>query len=272
MGLQMEANTSKYKLTTYHEKGVNTSSNSDAILTNSLAITDKITIAGASQGDIDIGLVESKIFDLSLDKTISKITVQNNAGVKAYTYNNVNTAKVDIKAKQLASSKVYIEYKITVSNKGELKGYAKKIVDYIQKGSGMIFSQDLNPGWYQDSKGYLYSEALSKTAIEAGQSASVKLVLVKQMTESNTGVYNNTAEIAESFNESAIEDIDSVAGNGIATEDDMGQADVIISVNTGGGIVNIMLLISTLITLFIVLYIVKVRIDINNKGVITWGE
>lgn len=265
-------NTSKYKLTTYHEKGVNTSSNSDAILTNSLAITDKITIAGASQGDIDIGLVESKIFDLSLDKTISKITVQNNAGVKAYTYNNVNTAKVDIKAKQLASSKVYIEYKITVSNKGELKGYAKKIVDYIQKGSGMIFSQDLNPGWYQDSKGYLYSEALSKTAIEAGQSASVKLVLVKQMTESNTGVYNNTAEIAESFNESAIEDIDSVAGNGIATEDDMGQADVIISVNTGGGIVNIMLLISTLITLFIVLYIVKVRIDINNKGVITWGE
>jgi len=263
-------NTSKYKLTTYHAKGVNTSSNSDAILTNSLAITDKITISGASQGDIDIGLVESKMFDLSLDKTISKVTVQNNAGVKVYNYNDVNTAKVDIKGKQLASSKVYVEYKITVSNKGELKGYAKKIVDYIP--DGMAFSQDLNPGWYQDANGYLYSEMLSKTGIEAGQSASVKLILVKQMTESNTGVFNNMAEIAESFNESAIEDIDSIAGNGITTEDDLGQADIIISVNTGGGIVNVMLLISTLITLFIVLYIIKVRIDINNKGVITWEE
>ena len=103
-------------------------------------------------------------------------------------------------------------------------------------------------------------------------SLGIWVILVKQMTESNTGVFNNMAEIAESFNESAIEDIDSIAGNGITTEDDLGQADIIISVNTGGGIVNVMLLISTLITLFIVLYIIKVRIDINNKGVITWEE
>ena len=64
--------------------------------------------------------------------------------------------------------------------------------------------------------------------------------------------------------------MDSVAGNGIATEDDLGSADVIVSVYTGGGMINVMVLLTTLITLFIALYVIKLRIDRNNKGVITW--
>lgn len=263
-------NTSKYRLTAYNAGGANSSSNCDVVLTNSLAITDKIGISGNSQGDIDIGLVESKMFDLSLDKTISKVTIQNKAGVVAYDYDDVTTAKVDIRGNQLSSSKVYVEYKVTVRNKGELTGYAKSIVDYIP--DGMVFSQDMNPGWYQDAKGNLYSTALANTPIKAGEAKSVKLILVKQMTEDNTGIYNNMAEIAKSFNESAINDIDSVAGNGSTTEDDLGSADVIISVNTGGGVVNLMVLLATLITLFIALYVIKLRIDRNNKGVITWED
>ena len=261
-------NTSKYKLTTYHVKGSNASSNSDAVVSNGLAITDKIELSGASQGDIDIGLIESKMFDLSLSKTVTKITVQNDSGTKAYNFNDSTTAKVDIRGNELASSRIYVEYKITVSNKGELSGYAKSIVDHIPE--GMIFSPNLNPGWYQDAEGRLYTEGLANTEINAGQSASVKLILVKQMTEANAEILTNTAEIAESYNESAIPDVDSVAGNGIATEDDLGSADVIVSVYTGGGMINVMVLLTTLITLFIALYVIKLRIDRNNKGVITW--
>ena len=261
-------NTSKYKLTTYHVKGSNASSNSDAVVSNGLAITDKIELSGASQGDIDIGLIESKMFDLSLSKTVTKITVQNDSGTKAYNFNDSTTAKVDIRGNELASSRIYVEYKITVSNKGELSGYAKSIVDHIPE--GMIFSPNLNPGWYQDADGRLYTEGLANTEINAGQSASVKLILVKQMTEANAEILTNTAEIAESYNESAIPDVDSVAGNGIATEDDLGSADVIVSVYTGGGMINVMVLLTTLITLFIALYVIKLRIDRNNKGVITW--
>ena len=261
-------NTSKYKLTTYHVKGSNASSNSDAVVANGLAITDKIELSGASQGDIDIGLIESKMFDLSLSKTVTKITVQNDSGTKAYNFNDSTTAKVDIRGNELASSRIYVEYKITVSNKGELSGYAKSIVDHIPE--GMIFSPNLNPGWYQDAEGRLYTEGLANTEINAGQSASVKLILVKQMTEANAEILTNTAEIAESYNESAIPDVDSVAGNGIATEDDLGSADVIVSVYTGGGMINVMVLLTTLITLFIALYVIKLRIDRNNKGVITW--
>ena len=261
-------NTSKYKLTNYHVKGSNASSNSDAVVSNGLAITDKITISNSSKGNIDIGLIESKMFDLSLSKTVTKITVQNDSGTKAYNFNDSTTAKVDIRGNELASSRIYVEYKITVSNKGELSGYAKSIVDHIPE--GMIFSPNLNPGWYQDAEGRLYTEGLANTEINAGQSASVKLILVKQMTEANAEILTNTAEIAESYNESAIPDVDSVAGNGIATEDDLGSADVIVSVYTGGGMINVMVLLTTLITLFIALYVIKLRIDRNNKGVITW--
>lgn len=261
-------NTSKYKLTTYHVKGSNASSNSDAVVANGLAITDKIELSGASQGDIDIGLIESKMFDLSLSKTVTKITVQNDSGTKAYDFNDSTTAKVDIRGNELASSRLYVEYKITVANKGELSGYAKSIVDHLPE--GMIFSPNLNPGWYQDADGRLYTESLANTEINAGQAASIKLILVKQMTEANAEILTNTAEIAESYNESAIPDVDSVAGNGIATEDDLGSADVIVSVYTGGGMINVMVLLTTLITLFIALYVIKLRIDRNNKGVITW--
>ena len=261
-------NTSKYKLTTYHVEGSNSSANSDAVVTNGLAITDTIEVSGMSQGDIDIGLIESKMFDLSLSKTVTRITVQNDSGTTAYDYNDSTTAKVDIRGNELASSRLYVEYKVTVSNKGELSGYAKSIVDHIPE--GMIFSQDLNPGWYQDSDGKLYTTELANTEINAGQSASLKLILVKQMTDDRAEIVNNSAEIAESYNESAIEDIDSVAGNGITSEDDFGSADVVISVYTGGGMINVMVLLTTLITLFIALYVIKLRIDRNNKGVITW--
>lgn len=264
-------NTSKYKLTDYHKEGVNSSSNSDVVLTNSLAITDTITLSGSSQGDIDIGLIESKMFDLSLSKTITKATVQSNSGTKKYDFNHVTTGKVDIRAKDMASAKVYVEYAITVMNKGELKGYARSIVDYVPE--GMSFNPELNRewGWYVKD-GKLYTSALAKTPIEAGRSATIKLVLTKQMTTESTGVFSNGAEIASSFNEAAIADTDSKAGNAVASEDDYGTADMIISVNTGGGMVNVMVLLTTLITLFVALWVMKLNVDRKNKGVMTWED
>ena len=54
------------------------------------------------------------------------------------------------------------------------------------------------------------------------------------MTESNTGLVNNTAEIAEAYNELGIGDINSTPGNKIQGENDMDYADVILSIRTGG--------------------------------------
>ena len=59
------------------------------------------------------------------------------------------------------------------------------------------------------------------------------MTLTKSMTEDNTGRINNTAEIVEAYNELGIEDSNSTPGNKTKGENDMGSADVIISIGTG---------------------------------------
>ena len=78
-----------------------------------------------------MGLVKSKEFDLKLDKSISKVIVQNSQGTNTYAYNDVSLAKVEIHSKQMNGSKVTFDYKIVVKNEGTIPGYARKIVDYI---------------------------------------------------------------------------------------------------------------------------------------------
>ena len=104
-----------------------------------------------------------------------------------------------IAAKYLSSSTVYIEYNFKVSNVGEIAGNAKKIVDYIP--SGMTFSSTLNPDWYTGTDGNLYTTALADVELKPGETREIKLVLTKQMTEENTGLVNNVAEIAEDYNQ-----------------------------------------------------------------------
>ena len=247
--------TTKYALTDYQKEDVDSSMNSDAILTNALAITDIISIENNSIGDIDIGLIEASVFDLNLNKSVTKITVQTKKGTKAYEFDDSNFAKVDIHSKELEGAGVYMEYKITVANKGELAGYARTIVDYIPEGT--IFSANLNPGWYEGPDGLIYTNALENEIINPGEGKSIKLVLFKQMTEENTGIVSNSAEIAETFNENGAEDIDSIPGNGADNEDDLGTADIVISVETGGSLVSGAIFVVFVIVALVGVYVFK---------------
>ena len=250
--------TSKYALTEYQSEDVDSSMNSDVILTNALAITDIITIQGNSVGNIDIGLIEASVFDLTLDKTVTKITVQTEEETRAYDFEDgTDFAKIDIHSRQLQGAMVYMEYKVTVSNKGELAGYASTLVDYIPEGT--VFSTDLNPGWYEGPDGLIYSNALENELINPGEGKSISLILVKQMTTTNTGMVSNSAEIAETFNEEAVEDADSIPGNRVDSEDDLGTADIVISVETGGTFIS-----GAVFVVFVIIALVGVYIFKKN--------
>ena len=153
----------------------------------------------------------NKTADLRLDKYVSTITVQNKDGVKAYNYTDTTLAKVEISAKRIAGSVVVVEYIMVVTNEGDLPVYAKNIVDYMPK--DMKFNSDLNPNWYEGNDGNLYSSELANTVINPGESKNVKLILTKTMTETNTGITNNLAEIYETYNELGQTDIDSTPAN-----------------------------------------------------------
>lgn len=231
-----------YGVTEYAKSGVDSEYNSDVILTTmtengeqkTVAVTNTIKIEEKSISGMDIGLVTNKTADLKLDKYVSTITVQNKDGVKTYNYSETTLAKLEIAAKRMSGSVVVVEYVMVVTNEGNIPMYAKNVVDYMPK--DMKFNSDLNSNWYAGNDGNLYSTELANTAINPGESKNIKLVLTKTMTDNNTGISNNRAEIYEQYNELGIADVDSTPGNQVQDEDDLGTANVIINVKTGEGV------------------------------------
>lgn len=229
--------TNKYKPTQYQKEGVGESNNSDAIVKEiqingaktSVTATDILEIK-ADMNNIDLGLIEVKKFDLELTKTVSKITVSNDSETKEYSFNEATLSKVEIEAKKLKKSKVSIEYTIKIKNAGEIAGYAKNIVDYLP--AEIEFDQDLNKDWYKQDE-YIYNKSLANEEIKPGETKEIKLILTKTMTDENTGLISNIAEIAEAENTLGISDVDSTPLNRKNGEDDIGKADVIIGVKTG---------------------------------------
>ena len=232
---------SRYSLTTYRQKDVDGSLNSDVVDINITldgkrtiaATTDVIKISNDNARDIDIGLYSAEKFDLKLDKYISKITrTTPSSGTKTYEYNNSKAAKIEVLGSNLGKSNAIIEYKIVVTNEGAVAGYAKKIVDYLPK--GVSFSTELNKDWYLSDNGNVYNASLANEIIKPGESKELTLVVTKKITEDSLGdPINNNAEIYESYNEQGLKDIDSTPGNKAQDEDDMSTADVIFSIVTG---------------------------------------
>lgn len=257
-------NYAKYDLTQYKKANVSETINSDVINVEmningdmtKVAISDTIKIEKDNVRNIDIGLCESEKSDLKLEKYISSITLTYGNTVKTYNYEDAKLAKVEIPAKELSNATVIIEYKIVVTNEGAITNYVRKIVDYLP--TGMKFNSELNRDWYQSSNGDLYNSSLANTKLESGESLEVSLTLTKKMTDTNTGIVNNNAEIYEVYNDEGTLDIDSTPANKVSGEDDMSSADVVISVKTGDAIIYTTL-ISTIICIVIGVSIYYIR-------------
>lgn len=228
----------KYDVTKYKAEGINESVNSDAVtmklnLNGTIrngAVSDAITL-DSNIYNIDIGLIENPKFDLKLDKVITKITVNDSKGTNVHEYKDSRLAKLDLNPKTINSTTIAIEYKIRVTNEGAVAGYAKKIVDYLPQ--DMKFSSEINKDWYQAENGNVFNASLANTILNPGDTKELTLVLTKKMTENNTGVINNNAEIFEAYNDLGLKDIDSTPANSVQNEDDMSRADAIIGIKTG---------------------------------------
>ena len=260
-----EYDINEYEPTYYMKDGVDDSINSKVVFKNitingenkSYALTDTINLED-NISNINIGLKEKLIFDLQLDKYISKISVQNGKGTKTYDYKDSTFAKVEIHRKQIVGSVVVLEYTIKVKNNGEIAGYANNVVDYLS--NGLTFSSEMNPDWYL-SGNELYTKKFANEPINPGEEKEIKLILTKTMTSENTGVVNNRAEIADAYNEYGNADINSTPNNKMSGENDLGSADVIIGISTGGSIIAYMIL----VFINTILIAIAVRLMIKNK-------
>ncbi len=262
----------QYSLTKYQAQGVESTLNSDAIDMNMtldgkrtvVGMTDVITITSKDIENIDIGLYTSKRFDLKLDKYIDKITLTTpTIGKKVYNYNDSKAAKIEVLGSSLDKSNIVIEYKIVVTNEGEIEGYAKKIVDYLPE--ELSFNTELNTDWYLSENGNLYNASLSNTIIKPGESKELTLIVSKKITSDSLGdVIGNKAEIYESYNEYGLPDADSVVANKQEQEDDMSEAKLILSIVTGTIIKYTALSLGIIAILGLGIFVIKQKV-INKK-------
>ena len=274
--LLFKYDTQSYILTEYKKHDVSDKLNSDANdkeirLNNELikvGATDIITLEKNLE-NIDLGLIKTGKCDLRLDKYISMVTVKNNKTTKQYSYNNQKLTKVEIKSKEIEGAIVEVEYKIVVTNEGEIPVIPSKIIDYLPQ--GFDFSPMINDKWGLESEGKLINTSLSNTKLNPGESSEMVLTLTKTMTANTTGQYKNIAEIGELVNSFGVNDDDSTPGNKRESEDDYSEATIIISISTGE-IVFVGITITFIAILVGTLIILNKNGKLKNKKIIKFAK
>lgn len=220
-------NTTTFAVTEYKSEDVEDELDSDVIQTtqnnNTTVKTEVLDLKNGKTESVNIGLVTNQKFDMSINKGITKVTVNNEQGTNEYNFESTNMAKVEIDGKYLKGSLLLVEYEIAVTNSGEVAGYAKTISDKIPE--GMKFNSELNTNWYEDEEGIIYCEALAGKELNPGETAIVKLVLTKEMKDDKVTSTVNKAYLEKTFNEYLIEDKEQ--------ENNMSEATLIISLTTG---------------------------------------
>ena len=251
-----EYNSNEYGITEYQKAGVLETENNDTLekVVNmfgeekKIAMTDIITLK-SSQTNIDIGLLENKNFDFSINQTIQKITVSNKKGTKEYTYDNKKLAKVEIHSKQLVGSTIVVEYKIKVTNEGELAGRIYDIIDEIP--SKLEFHSELNDGWSRTDQYKIINTSMVTKDIQPGESIELIVVLSKTLTEDSVGTITNVSNIGTTDNSRHIEEKN--------LDNNSDKTEVLIQVATGGQIALRIIgtILGILMTIFVIIIFVK---------------
>lgn len=222
--------TDTYQITEYQKSNVSSNLNCDASNRN-ITIQGKQLLLGATdiisldctKYNIDIGLFRNKICDLKLEKYITKVVVSTSNGTKQYAYDNEKLAKVEIKAKEIQEATIVVEYKLVVTNQGEIPTSVSKVIDTLPE--GLTFSSELNKDWTMQTNGKLINTSISNQKIQVGKSLELALTLTKKMNSNAIGSFTNIAEVGEMTNSLNVSDIN-IANNS-------SKAELIISISTG---------------------------------------
>lgn len=167
---------------------------------------------------------KTETVDFKIDTYISKVTVQTANGTKENAYNNETLVKTEIRAKEMDGAKVTVQYKLVVTNQGNVAGTVGKILDYLPNGLTLVASSDNNQ-WSKGNQGELVNTSKANTRIEPGESATVTLTAENKMTTDSTGTFRNKA---------TIDGVSSVSSKPDSNaKNDSSTAELVISVSTG---------------------------------------
>ena len=224
---------------------------SDRIIVNSAQITEDSDENGNPVEDIDSipdewndgeddqdrEYIKLTYFDLALRKWVTEaIVIENGQQTVTQTGHTAEmdpepVVKVELYRKDLNDVTVKFRYSIRITNEGDIAGYATEITDYVP--AGLRFLAEDNSGWTDEGNNVISTRLLENTLLQPGESAEVEVVLTWINGEDNMGQMTNIAEISEDYNDKGVPDRDSTPDNQVWGEDDIDDAPVLLSIETG---------------------------------------
>ena len=241
-----DPNSNTYIITNYAQISDDTDENGNEIKDKD-SETDKWN---EGEDDQDVENVKVEYFDLSILKFVSKVIVQED-GQEKITQTGYNghedpepVVKVELHKKKLDNVVVKFGYGITVTNEGDVPGYATELTDYVPE--GLKFEASDNPNWTDEGNNVISTKQLENTLLQPGQSETVEVILTWINGAENLALKTNIVEISDDNNEYGVPDRDSTPDNQKDGEDDIDLAKVILAISTGSGKTYFMLTIGLL--------------------------
>ena len=180
------------------------------------------------EDDQDIEQLYEKYFDLALKLNIQNISIIKD-GIETTNpvklQNPKETLRIEKNKNELENTVYKIQYLITISNLGEIPGYATEIIDYVP--TGLKFNPADNPKW-KKIDGRIVNKELKNEIINPGESKTTTITLTWSEENENSKLMSNSAEIGQATNNSNTPDINSTPNNNNDKENDQDSADVII--------------------------------------------
>ena len=213
------------------------------------------------EDDQDKEYIKLRYFDLALRKWVTEaIVIEDGKQTVTQTGHTPDmdpepVVKVELYRKDINKVTVKFRYSIRVTNEGDIAGYVKEITDYVPE--GLKFVAEDNPYWKDEGNNIISTTKLENTLLQPGESADVEVLLTWINREDNMGLKTNIAEISKDYNDKGVPDRDSTPDNKKPGEDDIDDAPVILSIETGKAITYVGLGIVVLVTIAGGIFLIK---------------
>ena len=213
------------------------------------------------EDDQDKEYIKLRYFDLALRKWVTEaIVIEDGKQTVTQTGHTPDmdpepVVKVELYRKDINKVTVKFRYSIRVTNEGDIAGYVKEITDYVPEGLKFVAAD--NPYWKDEGNNVISTTKLENTLLQPGESADVEVLLTWINSEDNMGLKTNIAEISKDYNDKGVPDRDSTPDNKKPGEDDIDDAPVILSIETGKAITYVGLGLVVLVTIAGGVFLIK---------------
>ena len=213
------------------------------------------------EDDQDKEYIKLRYFDLALRKWVTEaIVIEDGKQTVTQTGHTPDmdpepVVKVELYRKDINKVTVKFRYSIRVTNEGDIAGYVKEITDYVPE--GLKFVAEDNLYWKDEGNNIISTTKLENTLLQPGESADVEVLLTWINNEDNMGLKTNIAEISKDYNDKGVPDRDSTPDNKKPGEDDIDDAPVILSIETGKAVTYVGLGLVVLVTIAGGVFLIK---------------